>query len=101
MRPLTVITAIILGSCFAISVCLIAVWILLSLVSTDPAITDRVADELKRLPTHITLFIPLTAIAAMAFITSQKQKSSWWAWQLGLWISLTFVGFYYMQSMTS
>jgi len=82
-------------------VCLIAVWILLTLVSSDPEIADRVASELSRIPTHVSIFIPLTAISAMAFITSQKQKASWWVWQLLLWGALTLVGFYYVASMTS
>jgi len=101
MRPISVLTAIVLGSCFAISACLIAVWLLLTLVSNDPEMTERVASELERLPTHIAIFIPLTAISAMAFISSQKQKNYWWVWQLALWASLSLVVYYYVETMTS
>ena len=101
MRPITILTAIILGSCLAITISLIAVWILLSLVSNDPEFTSRVASELSVLPSHVATFIPLTGLAALTFLASQKEKWHWWIWQLLLWTSLIVVGIYYYRSMTA
>ncbi|MBT8141052.1 MAG: hypothetical protein HKN88_10020 [Gammaproteobacteria bacterium] len=97
MRPITVLTLIILGSCLAISICLIAVWGLLFLSAQDPEISARVSSELKLIPRHIAIFIPLTVVAWMGFITSQKQKSSRFIWQFVMWGSLGLVGLYYIK----
>jgi len=99
MRPITVLTAIILGSCVAISVCLLAVWLLLTLVSSDPAFAERVAAELKLLPQHVAIFLPLTAIAAMTFLSSQKEKPTWWMWQLFMWATIFLIGAYYFSQL--
>lgn len=96
MRPITVITLIILGSCIAITTCLIAVWGLLFLTAQDPELSVRIAPELGALPKHIAIFIPLTVIASLSFLSSQKEKSSRWAWQGILWVSLILVGVYYV-----
>ena len=98
MRPITVITLIILGSSFAISVCLVAVWGILTLTAMDPALAERVGPELKVLPTHIALFIPLTIVCALSFLSMQKQKPSRWFWQVAMWGALVALIFYYVNS---
>ena len=99
MRPITVINLIILGSSLAISICLIVVWAILSLTAMDPALADRVGPELKALPIHIALFIPLTIVCTVSFLTMQKQKPSRWFWQLAMWGSLCGLGFFYINNI--
>lgn len=96
MRPITVITLIILGSCIAITTCLIAVWGLLFLTAQDPELSLRIAPELNALPKHILIFIPLTVIASLSFLSSQKEKTSRWVWQGVMWAALVLAGFYYV-----
>ena len=99
MRPITVLTLIILGSCLAITICLIAVWGLLFLTSQDPALASRIEPELKALPKHIAIFIPLTVISCLSFLSSQKQTAYRFIWQIFMWSSIAAVGVYYYQGM--
>jgi cell division protein FtsW (lipid II flippase) len=99
MRPISVLNLIILGSCIAISICLIAVWGLLMLSSRNPEIELRVASELKQLPKHIAIFIPMTLVAAMSFFETLKLSKSWRVWQLFMWASLFAIGFYYVSQV--
>jgi cell division protein FtsW (lipid II flippase) len=99
MRPITVLTLIILGSCLAITICLIAVWGLLFLTSLDPALAARIEPELKALPKHIAIFIPLTVISCLSFLSSQKQTTYRFIWQIVMWSSIAAVGVYYYQGM--
>jgi len=101
MRPINVINAIILGSCIAISISLLAVWILLSLVSMDPELTERVTYELGVIPLHLVIFIFLSIISFFAFRTCQKRSLYWQWWQTGLWFSLSLVTIFYYYSMTA
>ena len=98
MRPISVLNLIVLGSCLAISICLIAVWGILTLTAMDPALAERVGPELKALPKHIALFVPLTIICSVSFLSTQKEKPSRWLWQLAMWASLCALGFYYMNN---
>lgn len=98
MRPISVLNLIVLGSCLAISICLIVVWGILTLTAMDPALAERVGPELKVLPKHIALFVPLTIISAISFLSMQKEKSSRWFWQLAMWGSLCALCFYYINN---
>lgn len=98
MRPISVLNLIVLGSCLAISMCLIAVWGILTLTAMDPVLAERVGPELKVLPKHIAIFVPLTIISAVSFLSTQKEKSSRWFWQMTMWASLCALGFYYMNN---
>ena len=99
MRPISVLNLIILGSCLAISICLVAVWGILTLTAMDPALAERVGPELKLIPKHIALFIPLTIVCTMSFLSMYKQKSSRWYWQLAMWAGLCALGFYYLNTI--
>lgn len=99
MRPITVINLIILGSSLAISICLVVVWAILSITAMDPALAERVGPELKVLPTHIALFIPLTLICTVSFLSMQKQKPSRWFWQLAMWGALSALVFFYANNI--
>jgi len=85
MRPLTVITGIVLGSSASITFSLAAVmFIFLILGSNDP----RVAHEFNALPEMTLIFLTLTAIAAMSFYSLLKGfRSRWWL-QGALWLTL-------------
>ena len=98
MRPITVINLIILGSSFAITICLVVVWGILMLTAMDPALAERVGPELKVLPKHIALFIPLTVICAVSFLSMQKEKPSRWFWQVSMWAALVALIFYYVNT---
>lgn len=98
MRPISVLNLIILGSCLAISICLVVVWGILTLTAMDPALAERVGPELRALPRHIGLFVPLTIISAVSFLAMIKEKPSRWVWQLAMWISLCALGFYYVNN---
>jgi len=99
MRPITVLTLIILGSCVAISVCLIVVWALLFLTAQNPELTERITPELNALPKHIYIFIPLTVLCAQSFLSMQKQQAKRWWWQAAMWIAIVALGFYYVNSV--
>lgn len=97
MRPISVLNLIILGSCIAISVCLIAVWGLLYLTAQEAEHALRIGAELKLIPKHIAIFIPLTVISALSFLSSQKRDKYWVLWQLAMWGGLVLVGVYYVK----
>jgi len=99
MRPITVLTLIVLGSCLAISICLVVVWGILTLTAMDPALASRVEPELKVLPKHIVLFIPLTIICGFSFLSMQKEKPSRWFWQAVMWLALFSLGYYYINNI--
>ena len=97
MRPISVLNLIILGSCIAISVCLVAVWGLLYLTSLEPEHAARVGPELKLIPKHIAIFIPQTIISALSFLSSQKRTAYWWAWQIFMWGAVSLTCVYYVK----
>jgi hypothetical protein len=66
MRPLTVITGILLGSCLAITVSLAAVLLVFFILADD---YPRVQHELKPLVSSISIFFGMTIISAASFYT--------------------------------
>lgn len=92
MRPLSAVTLIILGSCFAITFSLTAV-IIIFLVLGDEY--PRLQDEFVPLRDSLFIFLVMTAIAASSFYTLAKNHPArYWA-QAAMWLGLIAVGYYY------
>lgn len=92
MRPLSVITLIILGSSFAITFSLSAV-ILVVLILGDEY--PRLQNEFPPLLSSLALFLVMTAIAAASFYTMMKEHALRYWWQAAMWLGLIVVGLYY------
>ena len=92
MRPLSVVTLIILGSSFAITFSLFAV-ILVVLILGDEY--PRLQAEFVPLRNSLVLFLGMTMIAAASFYALVKNHARrYWA-QGAMWLSLVGVGYYY------
>ena len=92
MRPLTAVTLIIFGSCFAIMFSLGAVLIVVLVLGDEYPRLQREFDPLIR---SFGLFVVMTAIAAASFYTLIKQHHlRLWA-QGAMWCGLLTVGWYY------
>lgn len=92
MRPLSAVTLIILGSCCAITFSLTAV-IIMFLVLGDEY--PRLQDEFAPLRDSLSIFVVMTAIAAVSFYTLAKNHPArFWA-QAAMWLGLVVVGYYY------
>lgn len=92
MRPLSVVTLIILGSSFAITFSLSAV-IFVVLVLGDEY--PRLQREFDALITSLLLFIGMTAIAAASFYALIKNHAARYWLNAGMWLALIGVGYYY------
>ncbi len=92
MRPLTVVTAILLGSSAAILVSLGAVFGIFLILGDD---YPRLGYEYGPLRTSLLIFLGLTAIAALSFYTLIKAHRLWFWPQALLWLGLTATGWYY------
>ncbi len=92
MRPLSVVTLIILGSSFAITSSLTAV-VVVSLVLGDEY--PRLQAEFQPLLKSLMLFFGMTLICVLSFYTLVKNHvARYWA-QAAMWASLFGVGYYY------
>ncbi len=92
MRPLTVVTLIILGSCFATMVSLTAV-ILVVLVLGDEY--PRLQREFDPLLTSLFIFVGMTAISALSFYTLlEKHVARYWS-QVAMGVGILLTGWYY------
>jgi uncharacterized membrane protein len=92
MRPLTVVTLIILGSSFAIMVSLSAVIIVVLVLGDE---YPRLQREFDPLLSSLVLFIGMTAISAASFYSLLKIHAVRYWLQLGMWTSLLMIGWYY------
>lgn len=93
MRPLTVITGIVLGSCLSITVSLGAVIIVFWVLGPE---NPRIAHESEGLVTSTLIFFSLTAISAMSFYSLLKDQRFRRWWQGGMWLGLAFTVFYFL-----
>jgi hypothetical protein len=93
MRPLTVITGILLGSSLAITVSLTAVLLVFFIVGDD---SPRVQDELRPLLSSISIFFALTAISAASFYTLLINHQSRIFCQALLWGGIAATAWYYV-----
>ena len=92
MRPLTVLTGIVLGSSAATTFGLGATLIVFLVLSGE---FPRFRAELPSLALYMVLFSGLTALAAVSFI-GQARERPWRRWaQLALWGTLAALAFLY------
>ncbi len=92
MRPLTAVTLIVLGSCFAIMVSLAAV-IMVVLVLGDEY--PRLQREFDPLLSSVFIFVGMTVIASASFFALLRNHAArYWA-QAAMWGGLLLTGWYY------
>lgn len=92
MRPLSAVTLIILGSCFAITFSLTAVIIVVLVLGDE---YPRLQHEFDPLLSSAVLFFGMTIVAAFSFYTLIKNHAlRHWA-QAGMWLGLLATGYYY------
>ena len=85
MRPLTVLTGIVLGSSIATTFGLGATLVVFLVLSGE---TPQFREELPLLSLYLSLFVALTAVAAVSFI-GQARERPWRRWaQLAMWGTL-------------
>jgi hypothetical protein len=92
MRPLAIVTGIVLGSCVAITLSLAVVLLIYWIIGdSDPLIRG----EIPALRTNSAIFLVLTVAAAAAFYGQLVRR--WWRWPaLGvLSVLIAVVGVYY------
>ena len=92
MRPLSVVTLIVLGSCFAIACSLAAVIVIVIVLGDE---YPRLQHEFVPLRDSLLIFLGMTLIAAASFYTLAKSHAArYWA-QAAMWSALFGVGYYY------
>ena len=85
MRPLTVLTGIVLGSSAATTFGLAATLVVFLVLAGE---YPRFRSELPLLVRYLAVFVGLTAVAALGFLGLAKNKP-WRLWaQLAMWASL-------------
>jgi hypothetical protein len=85
LRPLTVLTGIVLGSSAATTFGLGATLIVFLVLSGE---TPRFREELPLLAVYLAIFVALTALAALSFI-GQARRRPWRRWaQAAMWGAL-------------
>jgi uncharacterized membrane protein len=94
MRPLTALTLIVLGSCFAITVSLAAVVIVVLVLGDE---YPRLQHEFGPLLKSLIIFIGMTVISAVSFYGLLKNHvARYWA-QFAMWVGLLLTGWYFWQ----
>lgn len=92
MRPLSAVTLIILGSCFAITFSLTAVIIVVLVLGDE---YPRLQHEFDPLLSSAVLFFGMTIVAALSFYALLKNHTlRYWA-QAAMWLGLLATGYYY------
>ena len=92
MRPLTVITGILLGSCLSIAVSLAAVLLIFLILGNE---NPRLSQEYGSLRASLSIFTAMTGISAASFYTLVKHHPARWVVQAVLWAGLMGVVYYY------
>ena len=92
MRPLTVITGIVAGSCLSIAVSLAAVLIVFLILGDK---YPRVEHEFKPLLASMLIFLGMTAISAVSFYALLINHKSVRLLQLAMWSGLVATAYYY------
>ena len=92
MKPLTIITGVVLGSAASITLGLAVVILIFVLSGLDQ---PRIRDEFPPLVSSVALFALLTVVSAASFVALVKhQRWRWWAQAL-MWALLVAIGLYY------
>lgn len=85
MRPLTVLTGIVLGSAAATTFGLAATMVVFAVLANEH---PQFRAELPQLAAYLAAFMGLTALAALGFIGLARQRP-WRGWaQAALWVAL-------------
>ena len=92
MRPLSAVTLIILGSCFAITFSLTAVIIVVLVLGDE---YPRLQREFNPLLQSALLFLGMTLISAASFYSLAKNHRLRYWMQAAMWLGLLGIGFYY------
>jgi hypothetical protein len=93
MRPLTVITGILLGSCLAITVSLAAVLIVFLILGDD---YPRLAHEFDSLVSSVFIFLGMTIISAGSFYSLLINHRARYGAQLLMWIGVAATTWYFL-----
>lgn len=92
MRPLTVITGIVLGSCASVAVSLIAVLIMFLVLGEEH---PRLAAEFPSMRASLALFASMTVISGLSFYALVMKHKWRLAAQLVMWAGVVATGWYY------
>jgi len=92
MRPLAVITGILLGSSLSITISLALVIVVFVILGDE---YPRLAHEFTGLATSTLIFLVLTAITAMSFYSLAKDLPGRWWWQALMWVALSLTGLWF------
>ena len=92
MRPLTVVTLIVLGSCFAIMVSLTAVIIIVLILGDE---YPRLQHEFDPLLRSLGVFVLMTAISFASFYSLLKNHAARYWVHAAMWAGLLLTGWYY------
>jgi len=85
VRPLTVLTGIVLGSAAATTFGLAATLIVFAILANEH---PQFRAELPQLAAYLAVFIALTALAALGFVGLARQRP-WRGWaQAAMWLAL-------------
>ena len=93
MRPIAVLNLIILGSCFAITVCLAAVSIVVLLLGDEYPQRNY---ELYALLQSLLVFLGMTLISAASFYANAKNHGLRHVAQVVMWLSLAATIWYFL-----
>lgn len=95
MRPLTVLTGIVLGSSAATTFGLAATLVVFAVLSDEH---PQFRSELPLLGVYVAIFLGLTALAGISFIGLARQRP-WRRWaQAALWATLCVLAAVYWQT---
>lgn len=92
MRPLTAVTLILLGSCFAIMVSLAAVIIVVMVLGDE---YPRLQREFDPLLSSLGIFVGMTSISALSFYGLVKKHVARYWGQAAMWTGLLLTSWYY------
>ena len=92
MRPLTVITGILLGSCLSITLSLAAVMLIVVLLRDE---YPRLAQESGSLSQSLLIFTAMTAICAVSFYLLLHKHAARWLAQGVMWLGFLATGYHY------
>jgi len=85
MRPLTVLTGIVLGSAAATTFGLAATLVVFAVLASEE---PQFRSELPQLAVYLAVFIALTALAGVSFLGLAKERP-WRGWAQGaMWLAL-------------
>ena len=92
MRPLTMITGILLGSCLAISVSLALVLVVFLVLGDE---YPRLQHEFRPLLISMIIFLGMTIISAGSFYSLLTRHRARYAAQALMWLGFAATGWYY------